>query len=96
MEDTDSKNERNFVLNLRNNISDYALVCVELQKIYKSIGGRPKNFAVKQLSLAIKKGEIFGLLGPNGAGKTTLISMITGLYEPDSGNAWLSGYDIKR
>ena len=43
----------------------------------------------------IEKKEIFGLLGPNGAGKTTLISMFTGLYEPDEGNAWISGFDIK-
>lgn len=42
----------------------------------------------------VKKGEIFGLLGPNGAGKTTLISMITGVYAPSKGNAWISGYDI--
>ena len=37
---------------------------------------------------------MFGLLGPNGAGKTTLISMLTGLYKPNSGNAWIAGFDI--
>lgn len=35
------------------------------------------------------------MLGPNGAGKTTLISLITGMYEPDNGNAWVGGYSIK-
>ena len=35
------------------------------------------------------------MLGPNGAGKTTLISMLTGLYKPDAGNAWVAGCDIK-
>jgi len=50
--------------------------------------------AVVDFSLALRKGEIFGLLGPNGAGKTTLLSMITGLLEPDFGNAWISGFDI--
>ena len=35
------------------------------------------------------------MLGPNGAGKTTLISMLTGLYSPTQGNAWVSGYDIR-
>lgn len=34
-------------------------------------------------------------MGPNGAGKTTLISMITGMFEPNNGNAWIGGYDIK-
>ena len=49
---------------------------------------------------------MFGLLGyfnfkidtnlrPNGAGKTTVISMLTGLYRPTYGNAWIAGYDIK-
>ena len=38
---------------------------------------------------------MFGLLGPNGAGKTTLISMLTGLYPPTKGNAWVAGFDIK-
>ena len=35
-----------------------------------------------------------GLLGPNGAGKTTLINMLTGMINPDYGNAWIGGYDI--
>jgi ABC-type multidrug transport system ATPase subunit len=38
---------------------------------------------------------MFGLLGPNGAGKTTLISMLTGMYGPTSGNAWIAGYNLK-
>jgi ABC-type multidrug transport system ATPase subunit len=38
---------------------------------------------------------MFGLLGPNGAGKTTLISILTGLYPPTLGNAWIAGYDIR-
>jgi len=39
---------------------------------------------------------MFGLLGPNGAGKTTLISMLTGMYGPTSGNAWIAGYSLKK
>lgn len=42
--------------------------------------------AVKNLSLEIRKGEIFGFLGPNGAGKTTTISMMCGLLKPDTGD----------
>ena len=38
---------------------------------------------------------IFGLLGPNGAGKTTLLSMITGIFGPTGGNAFVAGYSIR-
>jgi ABC-type multidrug transport system ATPase subunit len=44
--------------------------------------------------LAIEDNTIFGLLGPNGAGKTTLLSMITGIFSPTSGNAFVGGYSI--
>jgi len=47
------------------------------------------------MSLMVNPGETFGLLGPNGAGKTTLISMLTGLYAPMAGNAWINSYDVK-
>ncbi len=46
------------------------------------------------MNLMIERGETFGLLGPNGAGKTTLISMLTGLYPPNAGNAWIGEYDV--
>ena len=55
----------------------------------------PPKVATKNFSLRIKSGEMFGLLGPNGAGKTTLISMLTGMYGPTSGNAWIAGNDIR-
>jgi ABC-type multidrug transport system ATPase subunit len=50
--------------------------------------------AVKSFNLIVQPNTIFGLLGPNGAGKTTLISIITGMFEPDHGNAWISGHSI--
>jgi len=50
--------------------------------------------AVDQLSLAIQPGEMFGLVGPNGAGKTTVIKMLTTILKPNSGNAFVAGYDI--
>ena len=46
------------------------------------------------ISLALKRGEIFGLLGPNGAGKTTLVSQIIGLAKPDSGSIFIGNTDI--
>lgn len=52
--------------------------------------------AVNQLSLSIKKGEIFGLLGPNGAGKTTTILMLLGLSEPTAGTVRVCGIDSTR
>ncbi len=50
--------------------------------------------AVKNVSFAVKKGEIFGFLGPNGAGKTTTIKMLTTLLHPTQGSATIAGADI--
>jgi ABC-2 type transport system ATP-binding protein len=50
--------------------------------------------ALKDVSLEIAKGEIFGLLGPNGAGKTTLISIICGIVNPGEGTIRVAGHDI--
>src|SRR5690349_4763063 len=64
---------------------------IEIKKLSKKFG---KLTAVNQVSLTIKKGEIFGLLGPNGAGKTTLLSMLAVLLSPTSGSATVCGHDI--
>jgi ABC-2 type transport system ATP-binding protein len=50
--------------------------------------------AVQEVSLEVRQGEIFSLLGPNGAGKSTIISMLAGLLEPTSGEAWVMGQSI--
>lgn len=52
--------------------------------------------ALKDVSLDIAQGELFGLLGPNGAGKTTLIKCLTTLLLPTRGTASVNGYDIVR
>ncbi len=52
--------------------------------------------AVNHISLATRKGEIFGFLGPNGAGKSTTIRMLCGLLTPTSGRAIVAGYDVAR
>jgi len=93
-EDSDVKSENQYVQTIQPPFDDCPLLIKNLRKVYKSVGGKPPKVAVKDLSLHIKRGEMFGLLGPNGAGKTSLISMITGLYPPEAGNAWVGGYDI--
>ncbi len=49
--------------------------------------------ALKDVSLEIRDGEIFGLLGPNGAGKTTLINIICGIVNPGDGSITVNGHD---
>jgi ABC-2 type transport system ATP-binding protein len=52
--------------------------------------------ALKDISLEIRRGEIFALLGPNGAGKTTLISIVCGIVIPSAGSVTVDGYDIAK
>jgi len=57
----------------------------------KSFG---KRAVVRDVSLAVRRGEAVGLLGPNGAGKTTVFTMIMGLVKPDHGDIRLDGHAI--
>lgn len=50
--------------------------------------------AVKQLDMQVGEGEIYGLIGPNGAGKTTVFNLLTGVYEPTSGDIRIGGTRI--
>jgi len=50
--------------------------------------------AVNELDMQVKRGEIFGLIGPNGAGKTTIFNLLTGVYEPTSGDIHFEGERI--
>ena len=68
-------------------------VVIDVHGINKRFG---ENHVVKDLSLAVRRGEIFGFLGPNGSGKTTSIRMLCGLLTPDSGDGTCLGYDIVR
>ena len=61
---------------------------IETSQLRKEFG---ENAAVKNLTLQVQQGEVFGFLGPNGAGKTTSIKMLLGLITPTSGAASLLG-----
>lgn len=63
-----------------------------LYKYYKD-GNKGKKEVLKNVSIDIEDGEIFGILGPNGAGKTTLISILSTLTIPDSGRVEVFGVD---
>jgi ABC-2 type transport system ATP-binding protein len=52
--------------------------------------------ALKNVSLSIRRGEIFALLGPNGAGKTTLINVVCGIVRPSEGSVLADGLDIAK
>ncbi|MFX1391977.1 MAG: ABC transporter ATP-binding protein [Promethearchaeota archaeon] len=65
---------------------------LNLTKIYKLKGNQTIISALKDVTLSVKAGEIFGLLGPNGAGKTTMIQILTTIKQPTSGEAFIDGY----
>ena len=51
--------------------------------------------AVDDVSLEVRRGELYALLGPNGAGKTTTLRMVAGLLTPDAGDAFVRGHSIR-
>lgn len=67
------------------------LVILETQGVCKRFGGLQ---AVKNVSLKVEQGSIFGLIGPNGAGKTTFLNSIAGVYRPEEGRVFFKGQDI--
>jgi ABC-2 type transport system ATP-binding protein len=66
-------------------------IAIEVEGLTKSFGDRT---VVRNLSMRVKRGEIYGFLGPNGSGKTTTIRMLCGLLTPDSGRGTCLGFDI--
>ena len=67
-----------------------AVRMTSLRKVFGSV------VAVDDVTLVIRRGEVFGLLGPNGSGKTTTIRMLCGLLEPTAGTATVADYDDER
>ena len=68
-------------------------VVIDVHGLTKSFDGR---VVVRDLSMQVKRGTIYGFLGPNGSGKTTTIRMLCGLLTPDSGTGTCLGFDIRR
>jgi branched-chain amino acid transport system ATP-binding protein len=66
-------------------------VLLELQRVTKSFGGLT---AVDNVSFSVRRGEILGLIGPNGAGKSTIVSLVMGVYQPNSGDIFFQGKSL--
>lgn len=74
-----------------NRASESSSLAIDVKALSKHFGDR---HVVKDVSLQVARGEIFGFLGPNGSGKTTTIRMLCGLLTPDSGTGSCLGHDI--
>lgn len=67
---------------------------IEVDHLYKKYK-EADYFALNDVSLRVKKGEIYGILGANGAGKTTLLSILFGSIQPTAGSFKIAGYTYK-
>jgi ABC-2 type transport system ATP-binding protein len=67
-------------------------IAIDVHGLTKSFDGR---VVVRDLSMQVKRGSIYGFLGPNGSGKTTTIRMLCGLLTPDKGEGTCLGYNIR-
>uniref|UniRef100_A0A672RSN6 ATP-binding cassette sub-family A member 3-like n=1 Tax=Sinocyclocheilus grahami TaxID=75366 RepID=A0A672RSN6_SINGR len=76
----------------KNKLLENLSMWIVLSQVFK-VGNKTKE-AVRDLTLNMFEGQITVLLGHNGAGKTTTLSMLTGLFPPSSGRAYINGYDI--
>ena len=94
-EDDDVQVERDRVLRGEGG-NDDVFQLVNIYKVFE--GSKRKNIpdkkVVDNVCFGIQRGECFGLLGPNGAGKTTLINVLTGIYGPTGGRAYVQGKSI--
>jgi ABC-2 type transport system ATP-binding protein len=74
---------------------EYSILAEGVTKTYSDGWFAKQNtYALREVSVRIKKGEIFGLLGPNGAGKTTLLNICATLLKADSGTVMLFGRSL--
>ncbi len=75
-----------------------APVAIRLDGVSKRFDHRVKGevYAVREVSLEVRPGELLTLLGPSGCGKTTTLRMIAGFQEPDAGRIFIGGQDVTR
>jgi len=66
---------------------------IQLRNLRKAFGGKP---ALHELSLEVRRVEVFGLLGHNGAGKSTTLGILLGQVHPDAGEAFIDGHSVQQ
>lgn len=69
------------------------MLAIKIENLDKHYG---KYHAIKNVSLEVEKGEVFGFIGPNGSGKSTTIRTVLGLLHPSAGKATVLGYDSQK
>jgi len=71
-------------------MNDLAIEINHLMKKFRDVK------AIRDVSLSVRRGELFGLIGPDGAGKTTLMRIVCTLLQPDNGNVFVLGKDVRK
>ncbi len=79
------------VLEINDDEGEDNMAIIEIKNLTKYYG---KALGIKEVSISVEEGEIFGFIGPNGAGKSTTIRLLMGLIYPTSGEAKIFGQDI--
>lgn len=72
-------------------MSSAAGAFLDVRRVTKQFGGLT---AVKDLTMSVPRGALYGLIGPNGAGKTTVFNLLTGMYDPTEGQILLDGQRV--
>jgi ABC-2 type transport system ATP-binding protein len=84
-------------MELRDETPTYHAAAVRFEQLSKTYGHGAKGVqAVKNLSLEIAAGQVYGILGPNGAGKTTTIRMMLGLIRPTAGDVYIFDRNVRQ
>ncbi|SHI15381.1 ATP-binding cassette domain-containing protein [Desulfofustis glycolicus] len=67
---------------------------IQVQNLYKSYGSAEQNMVLKDITMDIQKGEVFGIIGQSGVGKSTLLRCINGLEGFDRGCLMVNGQNV--